>query len=215
MCTAGEWWCMCVCVCLTVGKCRRHSVNVHTSRTGAFWHNKYFRLLLAGIPAQETLVLVVLIVGAAHRGVVVVALQRGEEIKKTGEHEKLRRPSKHPEERVSSKQAWLRSALRLSRCVDSVSMWGLGKGQLHFINATLENKCDGLILSLYLYFASQLLSSPWSGLVKWIEREISSTTRTIHIWIMNELIHCTFEKENQNENAATRNTRHLSPLLKG
>lgn len=69
---------VCVCVHPTVCKCRRHNVNVRTSRTGPFWHNKHFRLLLAGISAQEALVLVVLIVGAAHRGVVVVALQRGE-----------------------------------------------------------------------------------------------------------------------------------------
>lgn len=67
-----------VCVHPTVGECGRRNVNVRTSRTGPFWHNKHFRLLLAGISAQEALVLVVLIVGAAHRGVVVVALQKGE-----------------------------------------------------------------------------------------------------------------------------------------
>lgn len=48
--------------------------TVRTSRTGAFGHDQDLRLLLAGVSAQETLVLVVLIVGAAHRGVVVVAL---------------------------------------------------------------------------------------------------------------------------------------------
>ena len=68
--------------CLCIHLRRRHNVNVHTSRTGTLWHNKHFRLLLAGIPAQEALVLVVLIVGAAHWGIVVVALRRGEE--KTG-----------------------------------------------------------------------------------------------------------------------------------
>lgn len=77
---------VCACVssvsCLCVHLRRRHDVNVHTSRTGAFWHDKHFRLLLAGIPAQEALVLVVLIVGAAHWGIVTVALRRGEE--KTG-----------------------------------------------------------------------------------------------------------------------------------
>lgn len=77
-----QWWCECLCVCASVCvycTCMCHNVNVHTSWTGTFWHNKYFRLLLAGIPAQETLILVVLIVGAAHWGVVVVALQRGKE----------------------------------------------------------------------------------------------------------------------------------------
>ena len=65
------------CVLVDIYQCRqRRSVNVHTSRTGPLWHNKHFRLLLAGISAQETLVLVVLIVGATHRGIVVVALQR-------------------------------------------------------------------------------------------------------------------------------------------
>lgn len=53
--------------------------NTRTSRTGAFRHDEDFRLLLAGVPVQETLVLVVVIVGAAQRGIVVVALPRGEE----------------------------------------------------------------------------------------------------------------------------------------
>lgn len=55
------------------------NADVRTSRTCAFWHNKHFRLLLAGISAQETLVLVVLVVGTTHWGIVIVALQRREE----------------------------------------------------------------------------------------------------------------------------------------
>lgn len=76
----AQRWCV-ACACLWVCLCRCR-VKTHTSRTVAFWHNKDFRLLLAGILAQETLILVVLIVGATHWNIIIVALQREERKKK-------------------------------------------------------------------------------------------------------------------------------------
>lgn len=79
----AQCWCV-VCARLWMSLCRRR-VKTHTSRTVAFWHNKDFRLLLAGILAQETLILVVLIVGATHWNIIIVALQREERRKHQGD----------------------------------------------------------------------------------------------------------------------------------
>ena len=57
----------------------RFACSIRTDRTAALRLQQDFSLLLAGVPAEEALVLVVLVVGTAHRDVLIVALWRREE----------------------------------------------------------------------------------------------------------------------------------------
>lgn len=79
------WFCFSLhqCVFMTgvygsLNTCMCHDINAHTCRTVSLWHNEDFRLQLAGVSTEETLVLVVFVVRAAHWGIVIVALQRKE-----------------------------------------------------------------------------------------------------------------------------------------